>query len=91
MEPLYKIDWRSPTLDFNTLLARVLDELGYTPLQNAVGTPAMSVPLCWTRDGLPIGSHFAAWRGGEATLLGLAYELEEARPWAKKHPPVFAG
>ncbi len=36
----------------------------------------MSVPLNWSKDGLPIGSQFAAWRGGEATLLGLAYELE---------------
>jgi amidase len=89
--PPCKIGWHSPTLDFNTLLARLLDELGYTPLHNAVGAPAMSVPLYWTRDGLPVGSHFAAWRGGETTLLGLAYELEEARPWAKKHPPIFAG
>jgi amidase len=88
--PPYKIGWHSPTLDFNTLLERVLDELGYTPLQNAVGTPAMSVPLYWTRDGLPIGSQFAARRGGEETLLGLAYELEAARPWAKRRPPVFA-
>jgi amidase len=88
--PPYKIGWRSPTLDFDTLLNRFLDEVGYTPLHNAVGTPAMSVPLYWTRDGLPVGSQFAAWRGGEATLLGLAYELEEARPWAKNRPPVFA-
>ena len=88
--PPYKIGWHAPTLDFNMLLARVLDDIGTTPLNNAVGTPAMSVPLYWTRDGLPIGSQFAAWRGGEATLLGLAYELEEARPWAKKRPPVFA-
>jgi len=89
--PPYKIGWHSPALDFDTLLARLLDELGYTPLHNAVGMPAMSVPLYWTRDGLPVGSQFAAWRGGEATLLGLGYELEEARPWAKKHPPIFAG
>lgn len=88
--PPYKIGWHSPTLDFDTLLNRFLDEVGYTPLHNAVGTPAMSVPLYWTRDGLPVGSQFAAWRGGEATLLGLAYELEEARPWAKRRPPVFA-
>jgi len=89
--PPQRIGWHSPTLDFNTLLERLLDELGYTPLHNAVGTPAMSVPLHWTRDGLPVGSQFVAWRGGEAMLLGLAYELEEARPWAKKRPPVFAG
>ena len=46
--------------------------------------------LGWTRDGLPVGSQFAAWRGGEATLLQLAFELEAERPWAKKRPPVFA-
>jgi amidase len=88
--PPYKHGWHAPTLDFKTLLERVLDEVGYTPVHNAVGTPALSVPLYWTRDGLPIGSQFAAWRGGEATLLQLAYELEAARPWAKKRPPVFA-
>lgn len=50
----------------------------------------MSVPLYWTNDGLPIGSQFAAWRGGEATLLSLAYELEAVQPRARKRPPVFA-
>lgn len=89
--PPYIIGWHSPTVDFNTLMNRVLDEVGYTPLHNAAGTTAMSVPLYWTAAGLPIGSQFAAWRGGEATLLQLAYELEAARPWAKKHPPIFAG
>ena len=88
--PPYKIGWHAPTLDFNTLLARVVDEVGYTPLHNAAGTPAMSVPLHWTGEGLPIGSQFAAWRGGEATLLRLAYDLEGAQPWAKKRPPVFS-
>jgi amidase len=86
--PPYKIGWHAPTVEFNTLLARIIDDVGYTPLHNAAGTPAMSVPLSWTRDGLPIGSQFAAWRGGEATLLQLAYELEEAQPWAKKRPPI---
>ena len=88
--PPYKIGWHAPTVDFNTLLARVVDEVGYTPLHNAAGTPAMSVPLYWNGDGLPIGSQFAAWRGGEATLLQLAYELEAAQPWAKKRPRVSA-
>lgn len=88
--PPYKIGWHAPTVEFNTLLGRLVDEVGYTPLHNAAGTPAMSVPLYWTHDGLPVGSQFAAWRGGEATLLGLAYELEAAQPWAKKRPPIFA-
>ena len=88
--PPYKHGYHTPTLDFDTLLKRVLDEVAYTPLHNACGTPAMSVPLYWTKDNRPIGSQFATWRGGEATLLGLAYELEAARPWAKRRPAVFA-
>jgi amidase len=88
--PPYKLGYHDPRTNFDTLLARVMDEVSYTPLHNACGTPAMSVPLGWTKSGLPIGSQFAAWRGGEATLLQLAYELEAARPWAKKRPVVFA-
>ena len=88
--PPYKLGYHDPRQNFDTLLARVLDEVAYTPLHNACGTPAMSVPLYWTKSGLPIGSQFAAWRGGEATLLQLAYELEAARPWAKKRPAIFA-
>lgn len=88
--PPYKLGYHNPRQNFETLLARVMDEVSYTPLHNACGTPAMSVPLYWTKNGLPIGSQFAAWRGGEATLLQLAYELEAARPWAKKRPAVFA-
>ena len=89
--PPYKIGWHDPRVEFKTLYQRILDDVGYTPLHNACGTPAMSVPLHWTPDGLPVGSQFAAWRGGESTLLQLAYELEAARPWARRRPPVFAG
>jgi amidase len=89
--PPYKIGWHDPRVDFRTLYPRVIDDVGYTPVHNACGTTAMSVPLYWTADGLPVGSQFAAWRGGEVILLQLAYELEEARPWARRRPPVFAG
>ena len=88
--PPFKIGWHDTRVEFSTLMKRVIDDVGYTPLHNACGTPAMSVPLYWTPDGLPVGSQFAAWRGGEDTLLQLAYELEAARPWAKRRPPVFA-
>jgi amidase len=88
--PPYKIGWHDPRVEFNTLYQRVIDDVGYTPLHNACGTTAMSVPLYWTPQGLPVGSQFAAWRGGEATLLQLAYELEAAQPWAKRRAPVFA-
>jgi len=62
----------------------------FTPLQNATGQPAMSVPLSWNAAGLPIGVHFVARFGDEATLFRVAAQLEEARPWAHKRPPVSA-
>ena len=86
--PPYEIGWHAPTVPFETLLPRVIDDVPYTPLHNAAGTPAMSVPLHWTKDGLPVGSQFAAWRGGDAMLLRLAYQLERAAPWAEHRPPV---
>lgn len=69
---------------------RAIEYVPFTPLQNATGQPAMSVPLYWTDDGLPVGVHFAARFGDEATLFRLAAQLEEARPWAGKRPPVSA-
>jgi amidase len=89
--PPYEIGWHDPRVKFQTLYERGIDDVGYTPLHNACGTTAMSVPLHWTAEGLPVGSQFAAWRAGKRTLLQLAYELETARPWARRRPPVFAG
>ncbi|RMM32722.1 Amidase [Pseudomonas coronafaciens pv. oryzae] len=62
----------------------------YTALFNATGQPAMSVPLYWTADSLPLGSHFAARFGDELTLLSLAAQLERAQPWAARRPPCSA-
>ncbi len=58
----------------------------YCRLANLSGLPAMSVPLHWNDDNLPIGSHFTASLGNEATLFRLARQLEEAQPWADKRP-----
>lgn len=55
---------------------------------NITGQPAMSVPLFWNQGNLPIGTHFVARYGEEATLFRLAGRLEEARPWANRRPPV---
>jgi len=57
---------------------------------NLTGNPAMSVPLWWNSEGLPIGVHFLGRFGDDATLFRLAAQLETARPWAARRPPVHA-
>jgi amidase len=84
------IGFMHPTLAPDLLMARMFDWLGYTCLQNLSGTPAISLPLAWSDDGLPIGVMFAADRGQEDILLALAFELEAARPWAHLWPELTA-
>jgi Asp-tRNA(Asn)/Glu-tRNA(Gln) amidotransferase A subunit family amidase len=62
--------------------------VGYTQLANLTGAPAMSVPLHWTPEGLPIGIHMSSRFGSEALLFGLAARLEEAAPWSRRRPPA---
>jgi amidase len=61
-----------------------------TSMFNMSGQPAMSVPLAWSKAGLPLGMMFAARFGDEATLFRLAAQLEQERPWKAKLPPVCA-
>jgi amidase len=61
-----------------------------TSMFNISGQPAMSVPLAWSKNGLPLGMMFAAGFGDEATLFRLAAQLEQERPWRAKRPPVCA-
>ncbi|WP_461195916.1 amidase family protein [Bradyrhizobium sp. UFLA06-06] len=57
---------------------------------NMSGQPAMSVPLAWNKAGLPLGMMFVGRFGDEATLLRLAAQLEQERPWRGKQPPICA-
>ncbi len=70
------------------IAGRMFDWLPSTPIFNLTGQPAMSVPLHWSAEGLPVGVQFAARRNDEATLFALAGQLERAQPWHARRPPL---
>jgi amidase len=70
-------------------LAPLLEYVPFTPIQNATGQPAISLPLHWTPEGLPIGVMLTGRFGDEATLFRLAAQLERARPWKDRQPAVW--
>jgi amidase len=78
-EPLRALQRGGPTVAYAGVVA------------NITGSPAMSVPLWWNISGLPIGVHFLGRYGDEATLFRLASQLETARPWPSRTPPITAG
>jgi amidase len=60
-----------------------MDYVAFTPLNNATGSPAISLPLAATADGIPIGVQFMGRQGDERTLLEVAYELEADQPFRR--------
>ena len=86
--PAPRLGEQGPQVPPPELYKRVLDWVAYTPLANAIGTPAMSLPLGTSAAGLPIGCMFTARWGDERTLLELAYQLEAAEPWFDRRPPL---
>ena len=92
--------WLTPTLgtpppphghlfaddDAVLFLERLMAFIPFTPVCNCTGHPAITLPLSWNDEGLPIGVHFAGRMADEATLFRLAAQLEEARPWRTRHP-----
>ncbi|MCL7715243.1 amidase family protein [Stenotrophomonas mori] len=77
----------APDREFEHLLPAMFHWMGYTPLQNLAGTPAISLPL-GQAGALPVGVQFAADRGQETLLLQLAAELEQAAPWRDRWPAI---
>ncbi len=69
-------------------VTRLCQYTGFTLMCNVTGQPAMSLPLHWNDQGLPIGVHVVGRYGDEATLFRIAGQLEAARPWADRRPPV---
>lgn len=75
----------SPEVPFDTLFERLLRYVAFTPLNNAAGTPAISLPMGACANGLPIGVQLQAAHGAERTLLELAFALEAAQPFRRIH------
>lgn len=78
-----RIGHLDPTAPYEQVMDRLMDWVAFTPLQNATGDPAISLPLAESASGMPVGMMLSTVRGREARLLELAYELEEARPWPR--------
>ncbi len=77
------IGYLDPTADYQQIIDRLEGWVAFTPLQNVTGEPAISLPLAESANRLPVGMMLSAAVGEEVRLLELAYELEEARPWAR--------
>ena len=77
--------------DLDAYADRLWRFASFTYQFNMTGQPAMSMPLHWNGDGLPIGVQFVGHYGDEATLFQLAGQLERTDPWLDRHPPIWAG
>ncbi len=90
--PPPKIGWLSGKGEADPMaaVARILSLIPYTPAYNLTGQPAVSLPLHWSADGLPVGVQLVGALGREDVLIRVAAQLEEASPWADRLPPVCA-
>jgi amidase len=92
--PAPPLGYLGPDVPFETAFERVKHSFCFTPVQNATGDPAISLPLARSAAGLPIGVQLSAPHGGEGRLLAIAYELEAAGAFrcdTPDAPPGLAG
>ena len=81
--PTPELGWLSPTQPYEVVIERLIELVNFTPLQNATGDPAISLPLGTGSNGMPIGVQLGTGRGRESRLLEVAYELEQAVGFAR--------
>jgi amidase len=89
-EPPFELGWLAPEVDPFDAFGRLSRVTSFSMPFNATGQPAISLPLHWSDDGLPIGVQLVAAYGREDLLLRVASQLETACPWADRHPPAAA-
>jgi amidase len=77
------LGYLSPEQSFAALFDRLHKYVSFTPLNNVAGSPAMSLPMGVSSNGLPIAVHLSGAHGAERMLLELAFELEQAQPWRR--------
>jgi amidase len=82
------IGWQDAVEGAIPQLLRNTEFTPFTAIANLTGLPAMSLPLHWTEDGVPVGVQAIGPPAGDALLLSLAAEIEAARPWADRRPPL---
>lgn len=79
--PAPKLGYLSPNVPYDEMIGRLIHYAGFTAMHNVLGTPAISLPMHFTKDGQPVGIQIASHKGQEKRLLELAFELEDAQPF----------
>ncbi len=89
-EPPAKIGWLDTSAsEVGAVLGWMSSYVVQTHLFNGTGGPSISLPLHWTQEGLPVGIMFSGDLGADDVLIALAGQLERARPWRDRHPPIW--
>jgi amidase len=88
--PLLLLSTGATPYSLDQVIQHYVDFNAFCPAYNVTGQPAISLPLYWNSEGLPIGVQLVAAFGREDLLIRVAAQLEQARPWKDRRPPVCA-